>query len=209
MTPDSSEERFAGLNTGWLCLDFANTADWHASEHPLGRLTDYEELVNWSRHAGILTDGAARKLLREAVRRPAQAAQAFERGIALREALYRVFSAGSRGQRPAEADLATVNSAVADAMARSQIVPSGEGFVWDWTGNGHDLDSILWPVARSAADLLTSDDLKRVGECADDRGCGWLFLDRSRNHSRRWCAMQDCGNRAKARRHYQRRKVLA
>jgi predicted RNA-binding Zn ribbon-like protein len=66
---------------------------------------------------------------------------------------------------------------------------------------------MLWPVARSAADLLTSaEELARVGQCADDRGCGWLFFDTSRNHSRRWCAMKDCGNRAKARRHYRRQR---
>ena len=63
---------------------------------------------------------------------------------------------------------------------------------------------IFWPIAHSAVDLLTSEDIDRVGQCGDDRGCGWLFFDTNRNHSRRWCRMEDCGNRAKAHRHYHR-----
>ncbi len=209
MAPGESDYKFASLETGWLCLDFANTADWHASEHPTDRLTSYGDLVRWSSHAGLITDADVRSLLHEADRRPGESRRAFDRAIALREALYRIFSAGSHGRLPAKEDLATVNSAVADAMARSQIVPKETGFEWDWTGNGHHLQRMLWPIARSAGELLTSEEFRRVGECADDRGCGWLFVDRSRNRSRRWCSMKDCGNRAKVRRHYHRQKSLA
>ena len=65
---------------------------------------------------------------------------------------------------------------------------------------------MLWRLAVDASDLLTSTDLDRVRECSGDT-CSWLFLDRSRNRSRRWCDMADCGNRAKARRHYSRLKA--
>jgi len=65
---------------------------------------------------------------------------------------------------------------------------------------------MLWPVTRAAVDLLLSDSLAQVGQCADDRGCGLLFIDTSRNHSRQWCSMDACGNRAKAQRHYRRSK---
>ena len=65
---------------------------------------------------------------------------------------------------------------------------------------------MLWPVVQSAVDLMTSPELDRVGQCADDRGCGWLFVDTTKNRSRRWCDMRDCGNRAKARRHYAKKK---
>jgi predicted RNA-binding Zn ribbon-like protein len=79
-------------------------------------------------------------------------------------------------------------------------------FAWDWAEDPDSLDRVLWVVARSAGELLTSDQLDRVRQCADDRGCGYLFLDTSRNRSRRWCSMESCGNRAKARRHYQRQQ---
>ena len=92
-------------------------------------------------------------------------------------------------------------------MAHSRIIETPAGFVWDWDGSADALDKMLWPVVLSAADLLTSKELERVGECADHRRCGWLFFDVSRNHSRRWVSMEICGNRAKVRRH--RSKIAA
>jgi len=48
--------------------------------------------------------------------------------------------------------------------------------------------------------LTSSQRLNQVRQCRGDN-CGWLFVDGSKNHSRRWCDMRDCGNRAKVRRH--------
>jgi predicted RNA-binding Zn ribbon-like protein len=191
---------------GRISLDFANTVGWHASDHPHERLTSYSNLVAWSQHAGILTDREAQCLLNEAARRPVDANAVLERAIALREAIYRTFSAISHGRPPEAGDLARFNAELSDALTRSQIVPTADGFAWDWVGAEDALDRVLWTVVRDAVDLLTSDDLNRVQECAGD-GCGWLFLDMSRNRSRRWCAMGDCGNRAKARRYYERRRA--
>jgi len=129
-----------------------------------------------------------------------------ERAISLREAIYRVVSAVANGRRAREADLAILNVALPDALARVHVVREADSFAWRWAADETALDRMLWPVARSAADLLTSEKLARVGQCADDRGCGWLFLDMSRNRSRRWCDMKDCGNRAKAKRHYVRKR---
>ena len=77
---------------------------------------------------------------------------------------------------------------------------------WTYTFEERKLDQMLWPIIRSAAELLTSDKLDRVCECPGEN-CGWLFIDMSRNRSRRWCDMKDCGNRAKARRHYRKTKA--
>jgi predicted RNA-binding Zn ribbon-like protein len=188
---------------GRLCLDFANTADWHSSKDPVEFLTSYSELVAWSQQRGILTGCQAQSLLREAADRPLDAAAVLERAIALRETIYRIMSAISHGDTPPAADLTALNVELSTAMACSRIVPEAGGFVWDWAGGEHALDRMLWPVARDAAELLTAEELFRVGQCSDER-CGWLFLDMSRNHTRRWCSMKDCGNRAKARRHYRR-----
>jgi predicted RNA-binding Zn ribbon-like protein len=204
----------AGANAGTLkllggrsSLDFANTADWHASDHPVEFLTSYSDLVAWSQHVGILTDRQVQHLLKEAARRPGHATAVLERAIALREAIYRIFSAISQGRPPQAADLVTFNAELSGALAHSRIVSTAEGFTWDWAGVEEALDRMLWPVVHDAAGLLTSEGLDRVGECTDDR-CGWLFLDTSRNRSRRWCAMEDCGNRAKARRHYERKRAV-
>ena len=192
---------------GRLSLDFANTVDGHASDHPVEYLTSYSDLVAWSQHVGILTDHQVQRLLEEAARHPVTATAVLERAIALREAIYRIFSAISHGRPPQAADLATYNAELSGALARSRIVSTAEGFAWDWRRAEDALDRMLWPVVRDAAGLLTSEKLDRIEECADDR-CGWLFLDVSRNRSRRWCAMEDCGNRAKARRHYERKRAV-
>ena len=191
---------------GRLCLDFANTVGSHAGEHPNEYLRSYRDLVAWSRHAGILTDAEERCLLAAGEALPDEAGVVLERAVALREAIYRIFSAVAAARAPDDADLETLNVALARALAHARIVPAGDGFAWAWRDEQGALDQMLWPVARSAADLLTGGDLDRMRECANDT-CGWLFLDLSRNRSRRWCDMRDCGNRIKARRHYQRRRA--
>lgn len=200
--------RTLNLEEGWLCLDFANTLDWHASDHPEERLNSYSDLVAWSERAGLLTAPEAQRLLRRAEGHPADATGVLKSAIALREVIYRIFSAVAHGRAPEAVDLVSLNAALPEALCRSRIVRLEDKFTWDWADVEDALDCMLWPVAWSAADLLTSEDVHRVGECADDRGCGWLFLDLSRNHSRRWCDMKDCGNRAKARRHYERKRTL-
>ena len=191
---------------GRTSLEFANTVDWHASDEPVEYLTSYAALVVWGQRVGILNDRQAENLLEEAGRHPTEADAIRERAVVLREAIYRIFASISAGLPAEEDDLAVLNAELARTLACSRLVPSGEGYAWDWIDAEDALDSVLWPVVRDAADLLTSGDLARVGQCADDR-CGWLFLDTSRNHSRRWCSMEDCGNRAKARRHYQRSRT--
>jgi len=190
---------------GMLCLDFANTANWHRSEHPEELLNDYGDLVAWAIHTDIVNEGEAAVLLNEALLHPAEAAEVRERAIGLREAIYRIFAAIAEQQRPAVEDLELLNTEIQPALAHGRIVETGDGYTWDWADDRQTLDRILWPVARSAADLLASAQLDRARQCADER-CGWLFLDMSRNRSRRWCSMEECGNRNKARVYYQRRK---
>jgi predicted RNA-binding Zn ribbon-like protein len=191
---------------GRLSLDFANTVDWHASQHPVEFLTSYSELAAWSVHAGILIQEEGEHLRREAAARPVDAEAVLSRAISLREAIYRVFSAISHGLQPEESDLAVFNEELAGLLAKSRLGWLGDGLGWRWAGKECALDRMLWAVVWDAADLLTSGQLDRVGQCADHR-CGWLFLDTSRNRSRRWCSMAYCGNRAKAKRHYQRSKT--
>ncbi len=190
---------------GNLCLDLCNTVDWRNSDRRQDYLQCYDDLVAWSQHAGALGAAESERLRREAERRPAEAAAVLERAITLREAAYQLFSALAAGRPVAELDLATVNDALQAALPHLALAREGTSFRRTWTGGEADLQRVLWPLAWSAAELLTSEDLHRVTECLGE-GCGWLFLDASRNHSRRWCAMDSCGNRAKARRHYGRRR---
>lgn len=191
---------------GLLPLDFANTAEWHASPEPLEKLGSYSDLVDWSRSAGVLTAEEALALEQHAQAHPAEAQLILTQAIAIRETIYRIFSSLADRQAPSTIELTKLNHALAEAMSHLQVTKGESGFDYTWGAEGADLSRPLWPILQSAAELLTSEDLNRVGECADNRGCGYLFYDTSRNHSRRWCSMESCGNRAKARRHYQRSK---
>jgi predicted RNA-binding Zn ribbon-like protein len=204
-----SDKRNAGtvpLLGGQLCLDFANTVDWRLSQRPGDLLSSYADLVAWGRHAGILSGAQARILLKEARTSPAIAAAVFKQAIALRELVYRIFSRIAQGDMPAGADVDELNSALSDSMSRMRLVPTRHSFEWGWEENGARLERPLWYIVQSAATLLTIGKLDRVRQCNDEH-CGWLFFDVSKNGSRRWCSMEDCGNRAKARRHYRRSKA--
>jgi predicted RNA-binding Zn ribbon-like protein len=187
-------------------LDFANTLAWRGSDRRHDWLNSYANLVAWGKLVGILSEEAVHRLRREAKRHSAQVDVVLERAVELREAIYRICSAVAAGASPSAADVDALNVALAEALTHLRVLPAADVFAWDWSGDAGALDQMLWPVAWSAAELLTSEELDRVGECHGD-GCGWLFMDMSRNHSRRWCDMGDCGNRAKARRFYQRKKA--
>ncbi|HYO49567.1 MAG TPA: ABATE domain-containing protein [Chloroflexia bacterium] len=191
---------------GELCLDFANTVSSHPDVQMQEHVTSYSRLVSWGKQAGILTEREEARLVDEAERRPEEASAVLRRAIALREAIYHIFSAVVKGEQASQLDVDVLNEELANGLSHARLTQRGDGFEWGWEAGEDALDRVLWVVARSAANLLTSDKLQRVTECASER-CGWLFMDLSRNHSRRWCDMNECGNRAKARRHYERTRV--
>jgi predicted RNA-binding Zn ribbon-like protein len=194
--------RFA-LGSGAVCLDFANT--WGDRERPESdRLTSYPSLLAFAAQAGLVGRREAATLLRGAGEAPAGAAAALAVARRLRDALYGVFAAQARGRRVPAADLDTLNTALRAALPHLEVRRRGGRYAWAWQDRTH-LASPLRPIARSAAELLTGADLGRVREC-DGATCTWLFLDQSRNRSRRWCSMESCGNRAKAQRHYHRQR---
>ena len=190
---------------GSICLDFTNTLGG-SRDHPTHEhIGDYAELVAFARAAGVLRVEQARRLLAAAERDPGAATEIYRRSIALREAISRAFGDIAAARAPQPKDLELISAEAASAAAHARLVRAATGFAWSWPEDDHDLSRPLWDVARSAADLLMNDgERARVRECASDT-CTWLFIDQSRNHSRRWCDMNDCGNRAKQRR-FQRRQ---
>jgi predicted RNA-binding Zn ribbon-like protein len=197
------------LIAGRSCLDFVNTLDGSRETGKTEeKLSSYGDLVAWARQAGVVTEREARALLREAGRDPDAAARTLQRARALREAIYGIFYAVAHRRRaPSKTDLAVLNAELSEALARQQVVRSGDGFAWDWSAMGVALERVIWPVARSAAELLTSGEVERTRVC-EAGDCSWLFMDLSKNRSRRWCEMKYCGNRAKSRRHYERQRAL-
>jgi predicted RNA-binding Zn ribbon-like protein len=168
-------------------------------------LNEYSDLISWARQATIITPGEAAFLEEEAARRPKPAGEALSQALAVREAIHGLFSARAAGLPASASDLRTLNRAIGRGMSHAGLVVAGPGFEWAWPEAKLDLDRVIWWVSRSAAELLTSADLPLVRECAG-YDCGWLFMDTTKNRSRRWCDMTTCGNRAKGRRHYERKR---
>jgi predicted RNA-binding Zn ribbon-like protein len=186
-----------------LCLDLANT--WgDRGDETKDRLSCYGDLVEWALKAGIADDGGARGLLERAARHPGEAEEAFGVGVAVREVVYRAFSAVAAGRPVEESDLETLNGHLS-AVPRRKLRRGGDCCEWEWAEDESDLHRIMWPVLRSAADLLTSAEVMRIREC-EAPDCNWLFIDSSRGGRRKWCDMSVCGNRAKARRFYARHR---
>jgi predicted RNA-binding Zn ribbon-like protein len=205
---------------GSLPLDFVNTVSWRRTA-PTGiragepdrprdvdTLVGFEDLLSWSAIAGAVAKGDDARLRREAGREPGQAARVLARAIVLREALYRIFTADNSRRGPDSNDLAILNRELSVARAQEHLVATPGAFAWSWSAAPVALDRPLWPIARAAGELLTSAARRRVRQCAGD-ACGWLFLDTTRNHSRQWCDMRDCGNLAKVRRFRQRARRVA
>ncbi len=191
------------LSAGALCLDFVNT--WGDRGRPeTDNLRAYSDLLAFALQTELLTAGEEARLALRAEQDPRPAAAALALACDLRETLYRTFSAVAASHAPAAADLERLNAALPEALCRLRLECRGSELVWGWAAPEDPLEGPLWPILRSAAELLTSEERRQIRECAAGT-CTWLFLDRSRNRSRRWCSMETCGNRAKAQRHYRRR----
>lgn len=200
---------------GRACLDFVNTVGGRVSIGP--RLRDYSDrvlrdkfkschdLLTWGELAGVLSRKQARRLARHATRSQRDAEATLARALKLRRALYRIFKCVVENWQPEARDMKILRTEVSIAQTRQKLERTGVSFTWVWEGANNQLDRVLWPVALCAASLLASPDLAGVCQCAGDE-CGWLFLDTSRNHSRQWCDMRDCGNRAKVKRFRQRQR---
>ena len=193
------------LTGGHPALNLANTVSRRSDpERRREHLESYADFVSFARQSALLSSKQANELNHSIRQHETAARQVFRRTLVLREALYRVFSAIAQDRPPGSQDLRTINDFAVDALQHRTLTGVNGEYRWEWRSDAkNSFERALWPIAQSAADLLTSEELKNVRFCeAED--CEWLFLDNSRNRSRRWCDMKSCGNRAKARRHYER-----
>jgi predicted RNA-binding Zn ribbon-like protein len=184
-----------------LCLTFANTKFWRGTTSPTEELHEPADFLAWCASAHVVDQHTLLRAREQWQCKSEEALTAFSEAIANRETIFRIFAAIAAGGAPAGEDLAAFNAALRVAPDRSHLHHSEEGYVWELPTRYPDLGILLAPVLWSAGDLLAGTRLPRVRQCANER-CLWLFVDDSKNGSRRWCSMTACGNRAKAHRHY-------
>jgi predicted RNA-binding Zn ribbon-like protein len=214
---DDLEERvrrFQGfdLDGGHPALDFTNTVDWRGTEREHDWLAQPLDLAAWALRAGLLDREEAGEMARSAMEDPARAVRALSAARRLREALFRLFQALLERQRPRPEDLRLFNGLLRRALGRQTLQapdPETHGpYLLGFSDEGDPLQRFLFRLLRQAADLLTTADVHRLKVCSTPE-CGWLFLDTTKNASRRWCDMASCGNRAKAQRFYRKKKLSA
>jgi predicted RNA-binding Zn ribbon-like protein len=188
-----------------LAIRFVNTAAWRLRDPVEERISDAEQLLAWLGKNRVVRTGSL-GVLRAAWREDPAAARAIHaRAIALREAIYALLVARMKGAPPVPGALALFNEILTQAGTGARIAWKSRAPSWEVSPEANGLN-LFKPIVVSAAELVTGPRAERIKQCEDDRGCGWLFVDESRAQNRRWCAMGDCGNRAKARRHYHRAK---
>jgi predicted RNA-binding Zn ribbon-like protein len=187
-----------------MCLDFANTLVYRGSA-PTETLHTFGDLVKWGEEARVIPPLFAQQLHGWTGRHPRRVTEIFARAIALRELIYRIFRARASGANVDDADLEDLNRELRDSPSRMSIRSASEGFGWELEESKPSVNLILAAVLWSAGDLLAGPQLSKLRECSNEK-CLWLFLDDSKNGTRRWCSMSACGNRAKAHRHYLRQK---
>ncbi len=182
---------------GHPALDFVNTVHSRVDDYCEDYLTSYGDLLDWHQAANLVCDSDAQTL---AATNPRAQAKAFKEARELREGLYRIFHAAVEGRHLPEDDLEQLSHVVAASARWRMLLPVKETCSIGWDFEDARADTLLGPVAWEAIGLLTGEKMKRLKECPAPDGCGWLFLDLSKNRSRQWCSMKTCGNNAKVKR---------
>lgn len=195
---------------GDASLDLVNTVDWTPNGPVAERLVDYAALLSWAEGTGMLGPDEAARLRRMGARRSAEAERVHVEALRLR-GLIREASLGVVRGNPEPAVLEQLNRVVSRALEHRRLGTVTRGrpraaLRWEWLDPSDALEAPLWRVALACATLLTSAEAERIRMC-EGPNCGWMYVDRSRNGLRRWCAMDTCGGREKARRHYARVKA--
>jgi predicted RNA-binding Zn ribbon-like protein len=225
MSPDVGQLTLVG---GHPALDLVNTLERGApldGKPPYDFLSDTSALLRWTVRVGLISDAEAKRVARAWREDPAAAHAGLAAVRDIREALHLVILAaipsangGTVGDPagPAGGDPTAAGAALVGLHERWSAAAARAALVLD-RGDPPQVrlaygtvPAMLVPdrIAESALDVLRTADLTRVRRCPlDEGGCGWLFLDQSRNGSRRWCRMADCGTTAKARRLTERRRA--
>ncbi len=194
VSPYISKLPFLGGN---LSLDFVNTVHDRHEEPLRDLLQNYLDLVSWAYFGDAIDNSQKERLLQIGRENQEKANQIYNNALQLRETLYDFVVNMINQEEVSPANMQRINQRLSKAFSNLELAQLDNRYILDWNTENFELESVLWPIIRAFADLVTSEDRKRIKQCAN---CGYLFVDNSKNKSRRWCSMEICGNRVKARR---------
>ena len=189
------------LHAGHPALELVNTLDLRFSAQAVDLIPTYKDLLRFATQLELLTAEQARKLGRSVEEKEAH--QVLASTVELRGALAAVLYGRIGGSKPPAAQIQVLERQFHLAAQHRRLLAGDAHLEWSWSGVERQAEIPLWMLAQAASDLLVSNEAELVKDCGDPT-CRWLFLDLSKNHTRRWCNMKTCGNRMKARRHHAR-----
>jgi predicted RNA-binding Zn ribbon-like protein len=191
------------LNGNILCLDFVNTVHDRINESDNDYLSSFTNLLHWAVKAGVVNSKTCNVFMETISKSKSRADISLRETIIVRELLYNIFKTVSKHKKIAETDLHTYNIILSKCLSKLQVSSDKKGYINNWKIRPDELLIIIAPIIYSSYELLLSEKLNRVKECP---GCGWLFLDTTKNGKRRWCSMKTCGSNVKALEWYHRQK---
>jgi predicted RNA-binding Zn ribbon-like protein len=201
----SSKSRVPAASLGEdLSIRFVNTVAWRLRDPAEDRLASGMALLDWFGEAGLADKVLTANLRKRWLEHPREERAFRKNAVKFREAVYRLFVSRMKSGKFDPAALDILNGVLGSRTAELRIAPSRGTLLWQPGNKPAAAGDLLKPIAWSAAELLMGPRANKLRQCQDERGCGWLFVDESRAQNRRWCSMGDCGNRAKALRHYRR-----
>jgi predicted RNA-binding Zn ribbon-like protein len=198
-----NEVRTFELIGGHVVVDYINTVSWRLDDQRrIERVPGYWELLEWARQAQLIDTGQYLMLGEEGKRHPVLARQAATAAHLMREVLYRALAPLAVGEEPTPAARSELLYQILAALQQAQLATVSP---LSWNLRVRAPADLIDLLGMRTLELLESGDVASLRQC-HDRACGWLFIDRSRSHTRRWCSSTDCGNRERARRHYTRHR---
>jgi predicted RNA-binding Zn ribbon-like protein len=212
MSKTKGHQPLFDLCGGHAALDFVNSLDKRFHEGgPVELLVDYADLLTFTEQTNLLDTRQVRRLANSV--NPGAAARTLRSARELREALAAGFYGSADGHPPLPAEIRTLERHFHSASGHLELrwaqplenANGRSGLGWDWGRFETNADLPVWILSQRASQLMMSEAMDRIRACGVET-CRWLFLDTSKNHTRRWCNMRVCGNRMKARRFQARRE---
>lgn len=196
--PAPATDRSPVFIGGRLWLDFVNTDDARRGLR-VDTIADFEAFVQWLAAAQVVDGERAALLRRRALEQPSGAAAALVETRRVRAMLRQLaeHGRGDAGARARASAVEEINRILGRSVGTRRVEEREGGYVRSFAPVGDAFGGLVIPIVESAVDSLVRDEWTRIRNCADRRCPRW-FADDTKNHTRRWCDMKTCGNRAKA-----------